>query len=288
MPFIGPVARVALKFFANREAGNISAHFARYLRPRYAGSEALQATSFRMRHQVYCEELKFEPQRASGLETDDFDPHSYHCVIEHKPSGKFAGTVRIVYSKSADELLPIEKYCSEAISCDENAPWDFPRTEICEISRLAVPEQFRRRQMDKFKGAATGVINEESYSEAELRCFPFIAVGLYMAAASIALEQGINHCFVMMEPRLARSLRLVGIPFKQIGPVVDYHGERAPYYINRQVLLDSLPPGFKKLLHYVQHEISSQLQDAPIDTSAEKTNTRYSIEKKVPSFNLAY
>ncbi|GGD75137.1 hypothetical protein GCM10011357_32660 [Lacimicrobium alkaliphilum] len=287
MPLIGPVARVALKFFANREAGNISAHFAKYLRPRYAGTQELRETSFRMRHQVYCEELKFEPERASGMETDDFDPHSHHCVIEHKPSGNFAGTVRIVYSGSGNELLPIEKYCAEAISLAEHAPWDFPRGEICEISRLAVPDQFRRRQMDKFKGAATGVINEDSYSEAELRCFPFIAVGLYMAAASIALEQGINHCFVMMEPRLARSLRLVGIPFKQIGPVVDYHGERAPYYINRQVLLDSLPPGFKKLLKYVKDEISSQLGNAPINASKDPKSKASNVGKATSSVNFA-
>lgn len=142
MPLIGPVARIALKFFANREAGNISSHFARYLRPRYAATDALRETSFRIRHQVYCEELRFEPERESGMETDDFDEHSYHCVIEHKPSGNFAGTVRIVYSDSAEQLLPIEKFCSTAISCEENAPWDFPRNEICEISRLAVPEQF--------------------------------------------------------------------------------------------------------------------------------------------------
>lgn len=263
LPIIGPLARTLLKYVAGREAGNISYHFSRYLQPKFAGQSALKEEVYRIRHQVYCEELKFEPENADKQERDDFDQHAYHCVIQHKPSGNYAGTVRVVYSHSPEQLLPIEKYCSEAISAEETAPWDFPREKICEISRLAVPAQFRRRQMDKFKGAAVGVINESTYSEAELRCFPFIAVGLYLAGASIALEEGIEHCFVMMEPRLARSLKLVGIPFKQIGPVVDYHGKRAPYYISREVLLNSLPSGFQKLLNYVQHEISTQMQDLP-------------------------
>ena len=121
--------------------------------------------------------------------------------------------------------------------------------------RLAVPSRFRRRAMDKFDGAATGVINTQTYSEKELRCFPFIAVGLYFSAASLAMRNNIQHAYVMMEPRLARSMRFVGIKFEQIGPVVDYHGRRAPYYINQSMLLKSLSPGFKTMLTHIQHSM---------------------------------
>ena len=64
----------------------------------------------------------------------------------------------------------------------------------------------------------------------------------------------------MMEPRLARSLRFVGIPFQQVGPVVEYHGKRAPYYISRKLLMEGLSPGFKKMLHHIEKRIEIQFK----------------------------
>ena len=62
----------------------------------------------------------------------------------------------------------------------------------------------------------------------------------------------------MMEPRLARSMRFVGIKFDQIGPVVEYHGKRAPYYINLNLLTKSLRPGFAKMLADILRSIEKQ------------------------------
>ncbi len=62
----------------------------------------------------------------------------------------------------------------------------------------------------------------------------------------------------MMEPRLARSMGFVGIKFKQIGPVVDYHGKRAPYYINQELLKTKLSPSFLKMLTDIRLSISAQ------------------------------
>ena len=263
IPIIGPLFRFIEQIIVNYGAKRIARHFSEYLRPVVADSQYLKNKSFNIRHSVYCEELKFEPPKADSLETDPFDSHAFHCVIQHKESKAFAGTVRVVYSSKEDEVLPIEKYCLSTIDDKEFSPSNFPRNKICEISRLAVPAEFRRRRTDKFKGAATGTINNESYSERELRCFPFIAVGLYLSAASLVINKGIEHVFVMMEPRLARSLKLVGIKFKQIGPVVDYHGKRAPFYITPQMLFDNLSPGFKTLFDGLQADLNEQLVDQP-------------------------
>ncbi|WP_158971623.1 PEP-CTERM/exosortase system-associated acyltransferase [Paraglaciecola sp. L3A3] len=257
-PFIGPIIKKIINFEVSRQANKISAHFSEYLSPVLALEPSLQTEAYKIRHEVYCRELKFEEMKPSGLEIDDFDSHSTHCLIQHMPTGEYAGTVRIVKSANESQLLPIEKYCMSSIDEDNVHPNDFPREEICEISRLAVPAQFRKRQTDKFKGSATGVINQTVYSEKELRCFPFIAVGLYLSVASICLRQGIKHCFVMMEPRLARSLRFVGIPFEQVGPVVEYHGKRAPYYISRHLLMNGLSPGFKSMLKNIDKKIEAQ------------------------------
>ncbi|HBU51378.1 MAG TPA: PEP-CTERM/exosortase system-associated acyltransferase [Alteromonas australica] len=238
-----------------REAGQICSHFSSYLEPVYVGDDSLKQEVYKIRHHVYCEELGFEACRPDGMETDEFDEFSLYCLIHHITSDNYAGTVRLVTPRQQGELLPIEKYCLDSITDQKLNPANHPRDQICEISRLAVPSRFRRRAMDKFDGAATGVINTQTYSEKELRCFPFIAVGLYFSAASLAMRNNIQHAYVMMEPRLARSMRFVGIKFEQIGPVVDYHGRRAPYYINQSMLLKSLSPGFKTMLTHIQHSM---------------------------------
>ena len=50
------------------------------------------------------------------------------------------------------------------------------------------------------------VINESDYSEDELRCFPFIAIGLYLAAAGQVYNHRIPHTYVMMEPQAKKSM----------------------------------------------------------------------------------
>lgn len=240
-----------------REANYISSHFSTYLTPLVASDDDLRREVFKIRHNVYCEELKFEPPREDQMEVDDFDSFSMHCLIQHVSSKQHAGTVRIVRPTDAEQQLPIEKYCLDSITDSVLSPANYDRKDICEVSRLAVPKEFRRRQMDNFDGAAVGVINQQTYSETELRCFPFIAVGLYFAAAALALEQGIKHAYVMMEPRLARSMSFVGIKFQQIGPVVDYHGRRAPYYINQSLLEKSLTPSFAKMLKDIRQGLNT-------------------------------
>lgn len=56
-----------------------------------------------------------------------------------------------------------------------------------------------------------------------------------MASAIMCIDSGIKHVYVMMEPRLASSMKFVGIKFIQIGKPIEYHGLRAPYYINPEI-----------------------------------------------------
>ena len=238
-----------------REANAMSQHFSNYLTPVVANTPELKNTGYNIRHTVYCDELKFEPPRENRLETDEFDCYSVHCLLAHVQSDTFAGTVRMVRPKRDNQPLPIEKYCLDSITNKELSPVNFKRTDICEISRLAVPAIFRRRRTDKHSGAALGVINTETYSEQELRCFPFIAVGLYLTAAAVALQSNIQHAYVMMEPRLAQSMRFIGIKFEKLGPTIEYHGQRAPFYINQPLLYKNLTPGFKVMLNNIQAQL---------------------------------
>jgi N-acyl amino acid synthase of PEP-CTERM/exosortase system len=258
-PIIGDLTKIIVSAKASREAHSISDHFTEFLQPHVAVDQALKEEAFKIRHNVYCEELAFEDMRDNGQESDEFDHQSIFSLIKHIPSETFTSCVRLVTSSGPNELLPIEKYCMGSITNENLSPKRFNRTEIGEISRLAVKSDFRRRKADSFKGSGTGVISEISYSETELRCFPFIAIGLYMAAATMAMNTGIRHVYVMMEPRLARSMKFIGITFKQLGEPIDYHGLRAPYYINPEIFMNNLSPGFKSLYNTIEKDICLQL-----------------------------
>lgn len=258
-PVVGDVTKKLVSMKVNHDAKSIAEHFTQFLQPEVANTQELRDQVFKIRHEVYCEELNFLKSTGANSEEDSFDKHSHFSLIKHKPTNIYTSCVRVVHSSNENELLPIEHFCMDSIQDEELHPKNFARTEICEISRLAVKADFRRRASDKFKGSAVGAIAENTYSETELRCFPFIAIGLYMAAATMAIDTGINHVYVMMEPRLARSMKFVGIKFIQIGEAIEFHGKRAPYYINPHIFLENLSPGFISLYESIRDDISSQL-----------------------------
>ncbi len=258
-PVIGDITKKVVSMKIDHDAKGIAEHFTKFLQPEVALKEELKDEVYRIRHNVYCEELGFEAVRREGKEQDEFDQQSIFCMIKHKPSNVYTSCVRIVKSQQDDELLPIEKFCLSSIQNKELHPSNFPRSEIAEISRLAVKADFRRRKTDKYVGSAIGVINKTNYSETELRCFPFIAIGLYMAAATLAMETGVKHVYVMMEPRLARSMKFVGIKFLPLGEAIEYHGQRIPYYINQELFMKHLPTGFNRLYLAIKEDIKNQL-----------------------------
>ncbi|HCU65339.1 MAG TPA: PEP-CTERM/exosortase system-associated acyltransferase [Rheinheimera sp.] len=254
-PIIGGIVKKAISSLASNEANSISEHFSMYLKPQIAKSDDLRREVYKLRHQVYCEELHFEDVRQGYEEFDEFDPRAIHCFIRHLSSDQLAGTVRLITSASDDQLLPMEKFCLHAVTDPKLHPKNFARNEICEMSRLAVPAAFRKRQIDKFAGVATGAIDETVFSATELRCFPYIAICLYMAAAAMSYKTKRYHTFVMMEPRLARSLSFVGINFIKIGDTIEFHGQRAPYYIDSRTLKKSMSSGYLKLLEAVEYDL---------------------------------
>lgn len=254
---ITPIPKKNAATLASEEAEAIAQHFSNYLQPQIARSDLLKQEVYKLRYQVYCEELHFEETNANHIEQDEFDLRSIHCFIRHLGSGSLAGTLRLIATHNHSELLPMEKFCPQAITDEHLRPRHFLPHQICEISRLAVPLAFRKRQVDQFAGGATGVINEQTFSTQELRFFPYIAVSLYLSAIALCHKSRIHHVFVMMEPRLARSLNFVGIHFTQIGAPVEYHGKRAAYYVDVRQLRKNLSTGYRKLLAMIEKEMFS-------------------------------
>src|SRR5690606_33823020 len=55
---------------------NLGAGFSKYFKIEAAATDAIRDEVYRVRHEVYCEELKFEPERPDRREIDAYDAHS--------------------------------------------------------------------------------------------------------------------------------------------------------------------------------------------------------------------
>jgi len=62
-----------------------------------------------LRHKIYCEEFKWEPETTSGLEITRHDELARHYLMFDRTEGEFIGTFRIILG--AD--LPIGKLLGE-------------------------------------------------------------------------------------------------------------------------------------------------------------------------------
>src|SRR5690606_17655762 len=126
---------------------SIAENFNQYFEIVYADTAELRQESFRIRHMVYCEELGWEPLREDGMETDPFDSAAFCLLLRHRNSGRYAGTVRVIIPppENAALQLPFEQYCLQSLYPGFDQLNKYRRGAFGEISRLAVPEYFRRR-----------------------------------------------------------------------------------------------------------------------------------------------
>ena len=102
---------------------------------------------------------------------------------------------------------------------------------MCGISRLAVDGAFSCRpgaHITRF-----GEVDPIDCSLQERRTFSVIAVACFLAATALIDLTDRNSVFAMMEPFLPRMLKRSGLAFSRAGQDIDYHGLRAPYFINR-------------------------------------------------------
>uniref|UniRef100_A0A486XQU0 PEP-CTERM/exosortase system-associated acyltransferase n=1 Tax=Rheinheimera sp. BAL341 TaxID=1708203 RepID=A0A486XQU0_9GAMM len=242
---------------------SLAENFDRYFEIKFAGSTSLREESFRIRHAVYCDELGWEPIRENGMETDECDDYAFALLLVHKRTGQYAGTARLVIPPpdNPQSKLPFEAHCMESVKTELIDLSKFRRGSFSEISRLAVPEAFRRRLGEKNTPYVVNEINldKDVFSEEERRNFPNIAIGLYLSI--IALTQMCHHIamFVVVEPRLKKRLERLGLDFEQIGEEMDYHGTRALFYLPEHKFVSALNPEVLQLFEHLKQQLAPQL-----------------------------
>ncbi len=88
-PIIGDITKKIASLKVNHEAYNIAEHFTQFLEPQVAINNTLKEEAFKIRHNVYCEELAFEDIKEGGQEKDEFDDRSIFSLIKHKPTSTY-------------------------------------------------------------------------------------------------------------------------------------------------------------------------------------------------------
>ncbi len=197
-----------------------------------AETPELLRETYRLRYQVYCQELNFlNPENyPEGMEKDEYDPHSIHFAALDQED-EIVGTIRLI--KGADIPFPIEVHCRLDIKINGNG---LLRKNLAEISRLAVSKKYRKRVDDGRTGMESYPMakdSEEAKRELESKEYrrkrPEIVLGLYRLMYCESKEHHLTHWFAAMERTLWEVLNRYGMQFKQIGEEVDYYGPVIPF-----------------------------------------------------------
>lgn len=240
------------------EIFTLGSSFKKYFEIVPAYSKTLKNEVYRIRHQVYCEDLKFESERSNKLEVDDCDSHSLHLLLRFIKTNEFIGCSRLVFSQSdiSNYSLPFEKMC--AATLDRSFIDPLPLNRIGELSRLAVIERFRRRKEDA-KGPIT--ISEKDYGTISQPRFPYIPISLYFSTLELARINGINYLFMLTEKRLSSHIKKLGANLQFIGDPINHRGKRTPLMLNVNETIDNIRPTFRPLYRAISMDIKKNSLD---------------------------
>src|SRR5690242_5066019 len=177
------------------ETEDLGNAFKRYFEVVPAYTETLKDEVYRIRHQVYCEDLNFESQRPDRRESDEHDCHSLHLLMRSVKTTEFIGCSRIVCPPTNDPSyqLPFEEKCEAVLDRTIIDSAKLPRDNIAEVSRLAVVGEYRRRKGEKRSSIS---LPDEHFDQERLPRFPYIPIGLYLGTAELASLNRIETLFV--------------------------------------------------------------------------------------------
>lgn len=221
---------------------------------------------FRLRYDIYCEELGYEAPAdpRHHLEFDAHDERAILCLIEHKDSGLAAGCMRLVLPDAGPDArdcrLPLQEHGAGSLTHASLHPARLSREQVCEISRLAISPLFRKHSTtDEIDSL---VRQRHAFSAAERETFPLIVIGLFLATYALLGLARRPHAFAMMEPRLPRLLRMSGFHFTRVGETIEFHGRRNAFYIDQRRVEAEMNRDLMPLYRHIMATLAPQLDGA--------------------------
>lgn len=209
---------------------DLLAHFMKYFEILRADTPALLEEVFRLRYQVYCVEGAvpgFEPNDyPDGLERDVYDARSLHCLLRHRRTGAYAGTVRLVCADPArvDAPFPLEVASGGQIERNYPCLVAQSRRRVAECSRFILARQFRSRRGEGQWADGLAEVMDFNESAHERRALTHPILGLMKAGTIVSWEKQVRYWYAGMEPRMDRRLRQLGLVLRPVSSLIDYHG----------------------------------------------------------------
>ncbi|MES9853003.1 MAG: PEP-CTERM/exosortase system-associated acyltransferase [Candidatus Thiodiazotropha sp. L084R] len=254
---------------------SLATNFSKYFLPRYAASRHQKRFCYSIRYKVYTEELGWEPPNNSRLERDHFDNYAHHCLLEHKRTGDVAGCVRLVVPRpdQRDTYLPYQLHSIPMIG--DSYLSHSSSASVGEISRLAVPDHFRRRSNESGRPFVLDQHNSNTiFTEEERRNFPNIAIGLYLSAIALVELSKLELVLVVMEPKLQRHLKRFGLHFHKISEHFELRGQRALFELPQDQLTQNMSDQILELYELIRDTLAQQPWQTPQNSVRVQSNDR--------------
>ncbi|XSG85201.1 MAG: PEP-CTERM/exosortase system-associated acyltransferase [Methylohalobius sp. ZOD2] len=171
-----------------------------------ADTDESRSIHYHLRYQVYCLEKRFEPvgRFVDRMEIDAFDGHSVHFLIQHKATGRWVGTARLVIDEP--NRLPMTRIADFSLQ-----DYDVHGRSFAELSRLSILKSFRR-------GSQQQVISE-----------PEVLLGLIRAVKDYSEQTGIDYWLFLCRRSIMRVVGNLGMQMDVIGEPCEHRGTRVPY-----------------------------------------------------------
>jgi N-acyl amino acid synthase of PEP-CTERM/exosortase system len=225
--------------------------------------DEIRDSVYRIRHEVYCEDLHFEPAHADQREIDECDAHSVHCLLRRNDESREpVGCTRLVlaHKDGVDYEMPFERTCADVIDRSLINPRALRRHEVAEVSRLAVRRKYRQRKHESDKPIS---LTTDDFGTPDQPRFPHIPVGLYLGSVALAHRCGLKTLFVLTEPRMAQHFGKLGVRIRPIGAVVDHRGARLPSVMHVEEIIETLRPFLQPAWHAINAQIDTYLRQYP-------------------------
>lgn len=219
---------------------DIEAAFNEYFEIVSADTPELLKEVFDLRYRILCVHNTFPDFDGSkfpdGLEHDEYDDHSVHILLRHRPSDIFVGTTRLIMPdrQHTERKFPTELHTRFFPGFALDTP---SRQQTCEISRFAILSEFFKRKKDQAATPSTSMASAEKHNR---RRFPHPMLALVVGIIRLCAKHKIYYLLSSMDPALNKLLGFYGLQLNPIGPTVDYHGIRCPYHVSVLDMLERM------------------------------------------------
>ncbi|MEH6472010.1 MAG: PEP-CTERM/exosortase system-associated acyltransferase [Halopseudomonas sp.] len=236
------------------EFTRIHKQFQQYFRVIPALTLEQQQHAYRVRHEVYCNELGWEEVNSQGVETDAFDAQSEHCLLQNVNNNEYVGCIRMVLPNQDDPSLPLpfQLTCAQVLDSGEPDPEQQQRIAIAEVSRLAIISKYRRRPNEQGHDVT---ITEADYGTLKQPRFPYIPIGLYMGLLEMARINNVETLYILTEPSLAHHFCKLGGKLQPVGGAIEHRGKRIPYKMDVAQVIKQINLLLRPLFNVISNEI---------------------------------